>query len=298
MFDVKSFLRSGFVFCLFGLFRILPLSFSSALGGLLGRLIGPWLHFHKVAKINLEHVYPSKSEKEKSIILGDVWDNLGRNIAEFSSMSRLSEEAFYDHVQIENLHYVKEWREMGKAGIVFSAHLANWEILLRVAKRLESPLTFIYRKPKKDVIDRMISSMRYQYNRDIQLIPKGPKGIKPMVRAIQGGRSMGMLIDQKMNAGVEVPFLGHPSMTADALALLSRRHHMPVLPVQIVRLGGVRFKVIIHKPFMAENTESEERDVHHTMERVNGLVGDWVNQHPGQWLWIHKRWKFDYKKNT
>jgi Kdo2-lipid IVA lauroyltransferase/acyltransferase len=24
---------------------------------------------------------------------------------------------------------------------------------------------------------------------------------------------------------------------------------------------------------------------------VNGIVAGWVREHPGQWLWMHRRWR-------
>ena len=43
-----------------------------------------------------------------------------------------------------------------------------------------------------------------------------------------------MLVDKKMNDGIEVPFFGLPAMTAPAIAKLHLKYKYPILPTQIV----------------------------------------------------------------
>jgi KDO2-lipid IV(A) lauroyltransferase len=47
-----------------------------------------------------------------------------------------------------------------------------------------------------------------------------------------------MLVDQKMNDGIAVPFFGRDAMTAPALARLAFRFDATVVPVRILRLKG------------------------------------------------------------
>ena len=44
-----------------------------------------------------------------------------------------------------------------------------------------------------------------------------------------------MLVDQKMNDGIPVPFFGRDAMTAPALALLALRYDCAVVPIRMER---------------------------------------------------------------
>ena len=50
------------------------------------------------------------------------------------------------------------------------------------------------------------------------IAPKGPQGARRAITALRQGRRLGMLIDQKMNDGIAVPFFGRDAMTAPAPA--------------------------------------------------------------------------------
>lgn len=268
---------------------------ASATGAFIAKIIGPLLKFNRIALINLRLIYPHWTAQEHNDVLKGVWDNLGRTIGEIVHIPRMNAKSFQKRVQIEGFENVEIWKKLNPQGIAFSAHMANWEVILSVSKNVNVPLTFIYRKPNDPIMDRIIFNIRSQQNPTLELIPKGLGGIKRLMRAIQQKRSIGMLVDQKMNEGIELPFMGHPAMTADSLGVLARRYNMPILPVQLIRLKGAYFKTVIHPPFMVEKTDDEEKDVREIMERVNAMIGDWVNQYPSQWLWIHRRWKHKYK---
>ena len=99
-----------------------------------------------------------------------------------------------------------------------------------------------------------------------------------------------MLVDQKMNDGIAVPFFGRAAMTAPALAQLGLRYRCPVVPVRLERLAGCRFRVTIHPPLSFPDTGDQAADVRTTMTAVNALLEGWIRAGPEQWLWLHRRW--------
>jgi KDO2-lipid IV(A) lauroyltransferase len=99
-----------------------------------------------------------------------------------------------------------------------------------------------------------------------------------------------MLIDQKMNDGIAVPFFGRPVMTAPALALLALRFDCMVVPVRIVRLKGARFRMIAEPPLELPKSGNAKADQLALMTKVNEIVEGWIREKPEQWLWLHRRW--------
>src|SRR5690242_21046935 len=68
---------------LFALLGFLPLDAASALGGMLGRHIGPRLGVSNRARRNLRSALPELSSPQMEAILRGMWDNLGRVAAEY-----------------------------------------------------------------------------------------------------------------------------------------------------------------------------------------------------------------------
>ena len=105
------------------LFRALPLDRASALGGWIGRTVGPWLPNNARARHNLTRAFPEKGRAEIDAILRGMWDNLGRTIAEYPHLEQIGRE----RIEVVGIEHVDALRDDGKPAIIFSAHLANWE---------------------------------------------------------------------------------------------------------------------------------------------------------------------------
>ena len=99
-----------------------------------------------------------------------------------------------------------------------------------------------------------------------------------------------MLVDQKMNDGIAVPFFGRPAMTAPAIAQFAVRDNVPLLPARSERLGGARYRVTFFPPLEAVRTGDRQADVAATLTKINELIEGWVRARPEQWLWMHRRW--------
>ena len=84
-----------------------------------------------------------------------------------------------------------------------------------------------------------------------------------------------MLIDQKMNDGIAVPFFGRDAMTAPAIAQFGLRLGCVLVPVRTERLKGAHFRVTISPPL----------DIAPTGDRTADEFGNHeANQHDGRGL--------------
>ena len=72
--------------------------------------------------------------------------------------------------------------------------------------------------------------------------------------ALRRGAHLTILVDQKLNEGIPVPFFGRPAMTAPTVALLALRFGVDVLPVRVERLRGARFRLTIEPPLPLPDT--------------------------------------------
>jgi KDO2-lipid IV(A) lauroyltransferase len=99
-----------------------------------------------------------------------------------------------------------------------------------------------------------------------------------------------MLVDQKMNDGIAVPFFDRPAMTASAVAELALKFRCPVVPLRCERLGGAHFRVTALPPLLLPDTGDRIADSYSLMLNINQLIESWIREHPEQWLWLHRRW--------
>lgn len=278
-------LSAGLAWAVYHGVRLLPVDFASALGGRVGRLVGPLLPPHKVAVANLAAAFPEKSAAERAAIIRGMWDNLGRTFFEYPHQTALLEMGRVEIVGIEHAHAIKD---DGKPGLLWSGHLGNWELVSAGAGAVGLVMHRIYRRPNNPHLEWM-----FRVNRNLvagELLPKGSIGAKRSMLLLKRGEHLGMMVDQKMNDGIAVPFFGRPAMTASALATLSLMYDAPAAGARVVRLGGARFRLEILPPHVIEATGDREGDELRAMTAVNAQLEAWIREYPEQWLWVHRRW--------
>ena len=230
---------------LFGGFQVLPLDSASALGGALARRIRPFLAVSKHARRNLSRSFPELSETEIERVVAGMWDNLGRVAAEYPHLSKIRVFEAGGRVETHGFEHVDRAVAAGRRIIVFSGHIANWEIAMLAGTQHGISLAQIYRAANNPLLDRMIAQYRGDGG---DLIPKGKVAARRAIAALRRGTHLTLLADQKMNDGIPVPFFGRLAMTAPALAILALRFDCDVVPARVERLAGARFRLTIFPP--------------------------------------------------
>jgi len=267
-----------------GLFAAMPVEAASALGGWLARVVGPHLKPTQIARDNLRLVFPEMGEDEINKTVIAVWDNLGRTVGEFPHLPQIAAE----RLEIIGKEHIENLRDDGLPGILIGAHFGGWELSGQLAKSLGLLVHVVYRSANNPWIEHLFRKVRGGSGEGF--IPKGPSGARKVLSVLKSGGHLGLLVDQKMNDGISVPFLGRDAMTASATAHLSLKFRCPVVPGRIERLPGVRFRAVVEPAIPLPNTGDMNRDVYEMTLAINQIVERWVRENPSQWLWLHRRW--------
>ena len=267
---------------IYGFFWLLPMEKASSLGGYLLSKAGPHLKGAKIAGRNLDRAFPEKTQDEKNIILNGMWNNLGRVIGEYPHLHHI-----WKNAEVIGIEHLEAARDNGKAAILFSAHTANWEVpILRQKTGLD--LHIVYRKPNNRWVEKLLSHARSLGGAGY--IEKGAGGARAIVTLLRAGGVVGMLVDQKLNEGVAIPFFGHDAMTAPAIAHFALKFGCPLYPFRVERIVGCRFRLTAFPPLPVIVTGGKDADVKLILTDINMLLESWIREKPEQWLWVHRRW--------
>ena len=269
--------------------RLLSVDNSASLCSFIAKKIGPYLRVTKTARKNLKRVYGNETDIEK--VINDLWDNYGRYIGEFPFINVLDSSELDKRVKVIGLEKVEAFKKANQPFILFLGHQANWDFVIRKINDIYPKFGIAYRKANNPYVDREILKER-ENDQHITMIAKGPSGAKSIIKAIKSGASLAMLVDQKMNNGIEVPFFGFPAMTAPALAKISLQYKYPIVPLQIVRIGkSSYFELILHDPLKPLIDKDIEKSCYNIMLEINKILEQWIREKPEQWFWFHNRWK-------
>ena len=268
--------------------RPLGIDKASYLLGHIARALGPLHKSSIIARKNLKVAFPKWPQEKINVTIKDIWENLGRTIAELPFMANLSEEEIKKRVNIKNAHLLNSKE---KRFILVSGHFANWEIQINAFLFLKLKPSVIYRKSNNPLVDQLINKLRY--NQNIQHIPKGTEGLIKMVKTLNMNNSIAMLVDQKLNTGIKAKFLNKEAMTTTIPAKLSLKYNTPIIYTHIVRNKGAFFTLTFKEIKTPQTSNNSEQEIHKVTQTINNTIEKHAKEHPGQWFWLHRR--FDKK---
>jgi KDO2-lipid IV(A) lauroyltransferase len=271
----------------FAAMRVLPIDAASALGGFLARHIGPRLGISNRARRSLAAALSELPAAEIELVVRGMWDNLGRVAAEYPHLPRIRVFPPDGRVATEGIGNLDRAIAAGRKVIVFGGHLGNWEIAALAAGQYGIDVAQIYRAANNPLVDRMIARFRGTAS---EFIPKGRVASRRALAALRRGAHLTLLVDQKLNDGIAVPFFDREAMTAPALALLALHFDCVVLPARVERLAGAHFRLTIHPPLEVTRSGARAADVAALMREVNRTLEGWIRERPEQWFWLHRRW--------
>jgi len=276
-------------FAIVGFFRLFPLDAASAFGGWFGRTLFYRTHLSDPARANLGAAYPQMPAKEREGTIREMWDNLGRNIAEYGHLGKFSIHGARPRIELVGRENYERAVATGKGIIFISAHFANWEVMPFAAAQYGVEGSAVYRPANNPFVDRWLVRQR-QANGTREQIAKGAQGTRRIFTLLRAGKAIFMLVDQKTNEGLAVPFFGRDAMTTPAPAALALKLDAVIVPISNERLDGARFRMTVHPMIAFEPSHDHARDVVALTTRINEAVERCVRYRPSQWLWIHRRW--------
>ncbi|MGB7931729.1 MAG: lauroyl acyltransferase [Gammaproteobacteria bacterium] len=276
---------------LLGISRLLPPEQASALGRRILRAIGPRLDKTRIFRRNLSLAFPEKSTGDIEALIREIWGNLGAVLAEYPHLSTYAVAGEPERLEIVINCDSPVFNNTGKAAVFVSAHLANWEIPLASAIRLGIPVSVLYTPLQNPWLDRMLYRARTRMG--ISLLPRDG-GIRTLLRELGSGKSIGLLVDQRVDSGEPVPFFGLEMNTSTTPARLALRYHCDLIPIRVQRLGDAHFRVSFEPPITPDaDITDEHRKILDMTRQLNELFEIWIREQPREWLCSKRRWAKD-----
>ncbi|MEZ5827647.1 MAG: lipid A biosynthesis lauroyl acyltransferase [Hyphomicrobiales bacterium] len=276
--------------------RPIPTDYLANAGGWLARKLGPFTSAHKIARNNIAAAYPDTSLAWQNEVLDGMWDHLGRFAVEYVHLDRLWDyepgkppgRIAHDPPSIQRMI---ELHESGKPVLIYSAHLANFELLGVASAAFGVNFAVVYRKLNAGpLVDELFKLRSRLWGAPILLEHSRDTSFQ-MLDALKGGTSLAMLVDQYHPGGVDVTFFGRRCKANPSLAKLARQFELPIHGARVVRLPGHRFRTEFTEPIEPARDPDGKINVQGTMQTITSQIESWVREHPEQWLWAHRRWR-------
>jgi KDO2-lipid IV(A) lauroyltransferase len=257
------------------------------------RRIGPRLRGHRTARANLAAAYPEKSDAEIERILADMWDNLGRLAVEYVNLDRLVDPDNPNSGRIVvapgTLEKLARLREDGKPGVLFTSHLASYEVGAIWVERNGLNLAIFYNPSNFGPLSEQLAGM--QKNTMGRLVESGPDAVWRLRDALKSGLHLALFADQHFANGVDVVFFGRRCKANPMAARFAQFFNCPVHGFRTIRLPDNRIQVEFTDEIEMPRGADGKIDIAAAMQTVTTTIESWIRERPEQWLWLQRRWR-------
>lgn len=250
------------------------------------KIIGPR---KDIARRNIMLCFPEKTKTEREKILSDSYESMIWTGVELLAWQ--SDPDLIDRMVIEakGLEYVDKALARGRGAVMFSAHLGSWE-LSAVWFGRRYPFHGVVRHSDHPFQRKLVETLRETGG--LRTISKTDSMMR-VITMLRKNETFGALDDQYGGGeGIKVPFFGQLTSTATGPAAFSVLTGAPMLPFSIKRLEPFKFTVEIGAPLTQPPKELKRDDkIRDLTIRMNQEYEKMIRANPGQWLWVHRRFR-------
>ena len=282
-------LDHAFFSSLLWLIRLLPPSPAARFGAGVGALLGPRFKKSRALDENFRVALPGLSATERRAAVREAWANAGAVFAEFAHLEAIASPAS-GRLETRILGDIAAFRDATKPAIFVLPHQANWEMSGAAIVGQGVPLTAVYSPPTNPFLGELLRRWRIRIG--CELIARD-ESMRPMIKALSAGRSLGIVMDRRVDTGKPVSLFGHPKPTTLVPARLAIRYRHELVPVHVERLGPARFRVSFHAPVAVPVGDDELKQAEAMTEQLHRLFEQWIRQCPGSWFASKRLWPKD-----
>lgn len=294
MINILSFLVYIFTLLLTKIAGFFSYPFIVKTGKFMGNILYIFPCFGNLCYQNVHAAFPEKSKKEAKDIARKSLQSLALTCLEFLWIRSHEEEwvkmldlTGADQVAMAGVESLKE----GKGAIFVTPHLGNWEVSGKLlAQVYKMPMATVVRTSRNPYLDKLISGGRSSTGNVEIIYAKG--GAKGMKKALDNGRTLGILIDQNVklrHGGVFVNMFGLPIPVSRAPAVLGRTQNRFFAVGASFRQENGTFKVYLKTlPKPAKEYESDEA----LIQALTDISEELIRMAPEQYLWMYKRFQY------
>lgn len=254
------------------------------MGAVTRRIVGPLAGYRRRALRHLALVRPDLTAAARRRIAAAVLDNMGRTLIE-----NYAPEAFAAHLAAtarltgDGLDALAAAQAAGQPVIFVTGHFGNYEAPRNLLHTKGFVIGAIYRSMNNPYFNAHYKQTLESVSGPV--FARGRRGTMGFVRHLKAGGMATMLFDLHDGRGVPIAFMGHAAMTSTSAADLALKFGALVIPYFGIRqLDGLTFEVVVEAPIPATDPVTMTRAM---TDRLQARIA----ADPGQWFWVHRRWK-------
>lgn len=254
---------------------------GSAIGGVLMRIAGAR---RRVAARNIALCFPELDPAAQTALLRESFAELGIGLFEFARAWWGSVAPMRGRVVVEGLEHLQAARAGGRGVIIVSGHFVTLELAARLMCE-HAPLAGMYRPHDGAAMEWAVRRGRLRYASAMFTREE----LRPAIRHLKQGGLLWFAPDQDTRRGdsVFVPFFGQQAYSLTSTHQLARLSGAAVMGFAHVRHDDGHYSLRLTPVFDDFPSADATTDTARVMREIETMI----RAAPGQYLWIHRRFK-------
>ena len=270
-----------------------PVNANLRTAKLLGDLLYRFDRKHRErALANLRRSFPELPESERETLARRSMQELFMFFVEMLFTTRLIRiDSWAQYIVLENFEKPLELLLRRKSGLIMlTGHYGNFEILGYLLATLGFPTSSVARPLDNPYLSDFVFGVREKQGQRI-IAKKG--ATDDVVDVIESKGAVGFVADQNAGSkGIFVDFFGRRASTYKSIGLLAMQYEIPVVIGYSRRLNDeFKFVVGAQDVIYPDDWKSQPDPLRYITQRYTKALEDVVRADPGQYWWVHRRWK-------
>jgi Kdo2-lipid IVA lauroyltransferase/acyltransferase len=272
--------------------RLLGLSLSRRFSFFVAVLFYYFIPIRKKTVIeNLRNAFPDYSEKKIRKIAFESYRSFCIALMEILYMPYMSKTEIGKMVCCPNADLITEKYNQRNGVILLSAHFGNWEyVAASVSAQIGIPFKVIVKSQRNPFVTNWLNRVRCKWTNEVVSLGIS---IRQIYKELKEKNIVAMVADQRGPAdGIRVNFFGRKVSIYPGPAVLSLKTNAPILYGITVRQNDFSYKTFMYEVDRNNLPEGEEAKIIELSQRHASYLEETIRKNPGQWLWMHKLWKY------
>ena len=274
------------------LFRIFGLDISRKIAPLLAFIFFYFIPIRKkVVLENLKIAFPEKDYKSNKKLAFDIYSSFAITLVEIMCLPFLDKNKLIESVDCVNPELIVQKSKEGKGVILLSSHFGNWEfIAISVAIQIQIPFSVVVKPLRNPLVYEFMNKGRTKFGNEV--VPLGIS-IRKTYQTLKEKKVVAMVADQRgPREGVKVDFFGRKVSIYTGPAALALKTGAPIICGIPIRTENYKYKLLLVEIPVDNLPENDEDKILEISQRYTSYLEGVIREHPEQWLWMHKRWKY------
>lgn len=237
---------------------------------------------------NLKKSFPNKQKSFYKITEKKFYKHLNQIFAEYINSISITKLGIKKQVKFSGLNILNKYIKQNKAIFLLGGHIGNWEMIHSLPLHVNTSVYGIYKPIKNTFTNKLVLKIRSRFG--LKLIPTNQTA-RTFIKLKNKSYISFFIADQrplKHTINHWITFLNQDTPVETGPEKLGKQLNAVFLYYKIIRKSKGKYELSIRE-FSKINTPSS----YPITEALFYELENDIKSHPSEYLWSHKRWKYN-----